>query len=270
MRFAWVALCLAALELCACAGPEPEPFETSLVVQRLTIDGVTQPGELFRRRPELAQPFEDIFELVACTGGQPLALRVEGETTDGQGFGHASLVLTTVVEGEPCDGDGTLAVQPISLLEDRQARVRGPVFIDGVTVDGRIPLGRFQIGSDTLDEFPPRWALTVRGRELAGRGIVLSTGEADTVWPPQQLASVPVMEIGRSVLDVLIGEELQPDVDLDEDGLERWLLEGDRVVGCREAGGEPVPMAECVPANGFVDGYDLRLRFRLVPVTLMD
>ena len=28
--------------------------------------------------------------------------------------------------------------------------------------------------------------------------------------------------------------------------------------------------AECVPANGFVDGYDLRLRFRLVPVTLMD
>ena len=279
MRFAYHVSTL--LAFAGCAEPQPEPFDRSLVIQRLTVDAVTQPGELFRRNPELAAQFEDLFELVACGGGQPVALHIEGEVVDGQGFGTASFVLTTVEEGEPCDGAGTLLVQPVS-YEDartRDVRVRGPVFIDGATVDGRIPLGRFQIGDATLGAFPTWWALTVRGRELSSRGpgsdgpgFAFNTGEASALWPPQQLAGLMAAEGDeRSVLDMLIVEDLQPDVDLDEDGLERWIAEGGEVVGCREAGAEERrPLAECTPENGFVDGYDLRLRFRLEPVDLRE
>jgi hypothetical protein len=74
------------------------------------------------------------------------------------------------------------------------------------------------------------------------------------------------------VLDLLTGEGIQPDVDVDQDGFERFLdTDGDLVTDvCIDGDGERVEGEDCAEGLRFADGYNIRLVFRAEPVTPVD
>lgn len=274
-------LALCQLALCLVAGCEgagvPDDVDVSYAVVRLAVDPITGIGQLFRDQPAVANGYETGFDRLSCDGEVSLAFHFEGRTpfVDARGLGDLSFLAVTPKDtSDLCGGSGEAEVQPLSYVSplDRVPLVQGPAWMEGATIDARIPLGRFP----GLELFPEWWSASARGRELppapdGKRRFVLTEGEASTVWSPAQLFGVPVpveagFPEGSTPLDVLAAGDLQPDVDVDNDGFETYVdTDFDGLVDrCVEGDGSILDGRDCAFAPGFEDGYELRLRFRLV------
>jgi hypothetical protein len=277
--------CLALALFGLSCSPEPEirRVRQQLVVVRLAVDPATQLGELFLAQPEVAAPFREGFADVACDGALgSIVLDVDVTTEDGVGLGEGRLYLGTPADArDPCAGEGAVIVQPVSLDERGEPRVSGPLFIEGLTLDGRFPIGAlFEV---QLAQFPRWWRFSARlrnpvtTRPEAGvaQRLELEEAEVDSVWYASDMARVPNQreEVrGEDLLDAVVHEGFQPGVDVDGDGLERLLdTDGDEAVDtCVDGDGTEIPGADCALRPAIADGYRLRLRFRLAPVEIIE
>jgi hypothetical protein len=267
-------LALALVAGCDGAGP-PVDVDVSYVIVRIAIDPITVIGELFRDAPEVAAAYEGGFDLLSCDGDLALALHFTGEGfAEPRGLGELSfLAVTPAGTSDLCAGGGVAEVQPLSYVSPtvREPLVQGPGWLDGATVDARIPLGHFP----GLQIFPEWWRASARGRELppapdGTRQFELTEGEASTVWSPALLSGAAVPPAagfpeGATPLDVLVSLDLQPDIDVDNDGLETYHdTNFDGVVDrCIDGDGTVIEGRDCPYATGLEDGYELIIRFRL-------
>ncbi|HJL20464.1 MAG TPA: hypothetical protein RMH99_32655 [Sandaracinaceae bacterium LLY-WYZ-13_1] len=277
----WILVALGAL---GCEPVEEEQrVRAQLVAVRLAIDPATQLGEVFLTRPEVAASFREGFARVACDGDLgAIVLDLDVTTTRGTGLGRGALYLATPVDDRDlCRGEGEVIVQPVSLDEAGEPLVAGPMFVEGLTLDGRFPIGT--LFEDQLSSFPTWWRFTARLRNrvrdapdagLADR-LELEEAEVATVWAASDVARaetpMTTME-DPTLLDTIVAEGFQPSVDVDGDGLEA-LADTDadgRIDRCVDGDGGALEGADCVLDPAVADGYELRLRFRVVPVTIRE
>lgn len=275
-----VLLALVLLAGCEGAGPARD-VEQIYAIVRIAVDPITIIGQLFRDAPTVGSAYEGGFDTLSCDGDLSLAFRFTGQGfTEPRGLGELSfLAVTPIGTSDLCAGHGEAEVQPLAYVPGtREPLVTGPGWMDGATIDARIPLGRFP----GLELFPEWWTANARGQEVGvelddAHRYELREGEVGTVWPARQLGSFPVPETagypaGSTPFDVLIGLELQPDIDVDVDGLEVFRdTDGDGLVDhCVDGDGSVIEGRDCIFSPGMVDGYELRIRFRLARLDRID
>lgn len=251
-------------------------IDEHFVVVRLYLDPTTRIGETVSE-VEGASIIADQLRMVGCTEPQVAVIHVtqSGDPTE---LGRVSLLLATVPDGDVCMEEGTVEIQPVSFEDPGTMEdpiVDGPLLIEGRTLDGRLPIGRFGMG---LEIFPPWWDVSGRAAVLptadAGAGalpgLIIDDASARSTWRVRQLGAWPLAEIPGAdpmaegtLLDVLAVAGVQPDVDVDGDGLETIIASGSHVVACRDGDGTMIPEADCHLDPRIADGYELTLLFRL-------
>lgn len=277
-----IAACLAAAGGCD-SDPVVNHVRQQFVVVHLAVDPATQLGEVFIARPELAQSFRDGFADVACDGSLgSIVLDMNVTTENGMGLGEGRLYLGTAADARDlCAGGGAVVIQPVSFDEDGEPLVSGPLFIEGLTLDGRFPIGSlFEV---QLAEFPRWWRFNARLRNRvrdpsdagAAARLELEEAEVDSVWHAsemQRVANATEEVRGDDLLDAIVYEGFQPGVDVDGDGLERFVdTDRDEVVDvCVDGDGTELEGTDCAARPEIADGYEMRLRFRLVPVEIVE
>lgn len=232
-------------------------------LSRLSLDPVTEIGDLLADDPALAASFGIHFEDANCDGPLPILARLEGERVGTRAEGSLAMVVGVLDSGEPCDGTGTFVVG--GGVVDGEPIVRGPLFVEGSTAEARIPLARID---PSLSFLPTWWRITARRRQ---GGDAFSDAEGSAHWRPSHLASVESMRTpDLTLLDELAALGAQPDLDVDRDGLETILDEDDdgHVDRCIDGDGAIIDGAGCVDDGRMVDAFELVIRFRLVPVTI--
>ncbi len=261
-----------ALALAGCAAPTETatPIHEQYALSRLSLDPLTELGALVTdsaRGESLNAQFGIVFEIANCDGTGPVIVDLDTTAPSDTGAGTIAVLIGEPQDGDPCAGTGRFTAQPSSFGPDGLPLVRGPLDVEGLTAEGHVPLSR--INRALLGFLPVWWSVTARRRQGS---TALGDAEARTVWRPAHLAVTASPELeGLSLLDQLIGADVQPDLDEDRDGLERFVdTDGDGAVDrCVDGDGEAVDGPECVSDPRFVDGYELVLRFRLVPAELV-
>lgn len=283
-RFAPLAFALA-LGACGLDASPPVHVSEHFVMVRLYIDPSTRLGEFVRGSPQ-GIALEEGLARLDCTQDYVVVIHVAGDVVDGSAVGRAQLLLAShPSELNICDGGGAVVIEPASYLdlENDVAHVEGPVLIEGETLDGRLPLGG--LGVSTFEVFPEWWQISARATGLdrvvqgiEGGSVRLTGARAEAVWSVHQMVAElltdidPAADPRLSVLDLILGEGIQPDVDVDGDGFERFLdTDGNLVADvCIDGDGERVVGEGCAAGPRFADGYELRLVFRAEPVTPAD
>jgi len=273
------------LVLAACEGEAATraPIDEHFVVVRLYLDPTTRVGETVNE-VEGAGIIADQLRMVGCTEPQVAVIHVT-QSSDPSELGRVSLLIATVPGGDVCMEEGTVEIQPVSFEDPRTMQdpvVDGPLLVEGRTLDGRLPIGRFGMG---LQIFPPWWDVSGRAAVLptadAGAetlpGLIIDDARARSTWRLRQLGAWPVAEIPGAdpmaegtLLDVLAVADVQPDVDVDGDGLEQVVASGSHVVACRDGDGTMIAEADCHLDPRIADGYELTLLFRLQRVFTTD
>jgi len=259
------------------------PIDEHFVVVRLYLDPTTRIGETVNEVEE-AGIIADQLGMVRCSEPQVAVIRVT-QGSDPRELGRVSLLVASVSEGDVCDEEGGVLIQPASYEDPATMRdpiVEGPLLIEGRTLDGRLPIGRFGMG---LQIFPPWWDVSGRAAVLptadAGAGalpgLIIEDARARATWRVRQLGAWPLNEIPNgnpdaegTLLDVLAVADVQPDVDVDGDGLEEILASGSHVVACRDGDGTMIAAPDCHLDPRIADGYELTLQFRLQRVFLTE
>lgn len=270
-----------ALALSACAGPPAttQDVEVAYLVHRLHVHPATGLSDWLRdvADGEVSTLIETLFEGFACYGDAFLVPRLDVELGAGGGFGRMDLLIgTSASAGNPCDGEVDVLVQSSSYVDPsarpRVAQVKGPLFIEGRTMDARINLGDFEVAGASLVVFPRWWDITAdlegfdpATGELLDDGLRLTDAQAAAVWTVAHLGDTMV-EGSQAPALAELAAGLQPDVDVDGDGLERVMSDGVEILACRDGDGTVIEGPRCYRDPRIADGYDLRLVFRLVPV----
>lgn len=283
---------LALLVLGACAAPPPDllPISRHFVIVRLHIDPSTRLGEYLETTGDgLIGQNLATFD---CTEGIVLLIRIDSGDDPTSNIGTTQLLFATADGASSlCAGGGTALVQPFSYSdpENMIALVEGPLFIEGETLDGRLPIGRIatlaRVDGSALGVLPQWWQISGRAHGLLRARdplrdadetveIRLSDTRAESVWRIQQLRTErlsyldPMADPGVTLLDSIIDAGIQPGMDVDDDGLERFEdLDGDGIVDrCIDGDGATIDGVGCAADPRFADGYELRLIFRTVPV----
>ena len=270
-----------ALSLVGCQGTSADrpSIDAYFIVVRLHLDPSTRVGEIVDMTPE-GELVGEQLRRVDCTAEQVVLIHIE----DGPELplGRASVLLATAVDAtDLCEAGGRVAIQPLSYRDAELTVpiVQGPLLVGGQTLDGRLPLGELDAAS--FEVFPPWWRLS--GRLLmesgaSGRDLELEDAHASAVWRVRQLQGERLADLmgaepsaDQSMLDVLVAAGVQPDVDVDGDGRERFMdTDRDGLVDrCVDGDGTTLDGRECAGDPRFADGYDLRLIFRLVPATVL-
>lgn len=266
------------LLLSACAEEAPaQSVEGLFVVSRLAVDPATELGEIFQARPDIdpddpvVTTIDQIFDRTACYAERAIAFSFSAQRTEERGEGCVALALVARTSGPDLCGQGLEAeIDPDTFedLDERRPWVQGPLFIEGQTLDARLSIGDVPLPGAQI--FPRWWTLRARLSPPApDRAVTVSDAELSTAWPAGGELLFETPDTGERLLDLLIARGLQPDLDLDGDGLESFEdTDGDGVIDrCTDGDGDAVDGVDC-PADGrFADGYDLRLRFRVYRVT---
>ncbi len=267
----WITLALGA----GCMGPPERPsVDAYFIVVRLHLDPSTRVGEIVDATPE-GQLVGEQLRRVDCTADEVVIIHIEdGPDRD---FGRASVLLGTAADTtDLCDLGGPVIIQPLSYRDPEMTDpvVDGPLLIEGQTLDGRLPLG--ELGRASFETFPPWWQIS--GRMITGDGdagrsdLRIEDAEARAVWRVRQLQRERLADLAgadpmaqESMLDVLVASGVQPDIDADGDGRERFLdTNGDGLVDrCVEGDGRVFDAPDCAADPRFADGYGLKLIFRL-------
>ncbi|MCB9597564.1 MAG: hypothetical protein H6719_32900 [Sandaracinaceae bacterium] len=128
--------------------------------------------------------------------------------------------------------------------------------------------------------FPEWWEISGRAFGLGGAvgldgqpiEVRIEDAAAHTVWPIRQMEQERVADLAgadpadeRTMLDVAVAAGVQPDVDSDGDGRERFLdTDGDGLVDrCVDGDRTAMDGRACTADPRFADGYDITLLFRL-------
>lgn len=270
MRCVRRVLVLFGLVLFGCVDPSApeEDLREQYALSRLSLDPLTELGSVVGREPSLADQFGIVFDIANCDGAGPVVVDLEATRTGTRAAGTLTMVIGVVQDGDPCAGTGHFTADPSSFAESGAPLVHGPLYIEGTTAEARLPLSR--IDSSLLGFLPVWWSVTARRRQGSE---ALGDAEARALWRLAHLAATPSPRIeGQSLLDELVGLGAEPDLDVDRDGLERVEdVDGDgRVDRCVDGDGATQDGADCVRDKRFVDGYELILRFRMVPAELAD
>ena len=125
--------------------------------------------------------------------------------------------------------------------------------------------------------FPVWWQVSARAfgigdAEARFEAVRVEDAEAHAVWPVRQMRGKRIADLEggdptdlRTMLDVAVASGIQPDVDTDGDGRERFEL--DPATGllarCLDGDGTLVEGSDCAADPRFADGYDITLLFRL-------
>jgi hypothetical protein len=72
-----------------------------------------------------------------------------------------------------------------------------------------------------------------------------------------------------SLLDVLANSGIEPDMDMDHDGLEQIIGDGTTIKQCIDGDGTIIPGRNCPCDPRIADGYSGALQFTLVPATIV-
>lgn len=260
---------LAATVLALAAGCEGAPapsgaLREAYALSRLSLDPVTEIGDLLAGDPALAAEFGIEFGEANCDGPLPIVVQLDAEGSGARAEGTISMVVGMLDGGQPCDGTGVFAI--VAGVVDGEPIVRGPLFVEGSTAEARLPLSRID---PALSFLPTWWRVIARRRQGSDR---FTDAEASALWRPSHVVQVPSMRTpGASLLDDLVALGAQPDLDVDRDGLEALLDTDDdgHVDACLDGDGARIDGPECASDGRIVDGFEIIIRFRLVPVELV-
>lgn len=258
---------IAALALLACEGEgqRTDPLREEYALSRLSLDPITEIGDLIAADAELAPSFGIRFGDANCDARFPILVQLDAVRAGTRASGTLSMVVGVLDSGSPCDGTGVFLVG--GGVVDGEPLVQGPLFIEGSTAEARLPLALID---PELSFLPTWWRVLARRRQ---GGDAFTDAEAQALWRPPHLSRVESPRTpGISFLDDLVGLGAQPDLDLDRDGLETLLdTDGDgRVDRCVDGDGTVLEGAECPRDGRIADAYELVIRFRLVPVELAE
>lgn len=256
-----------ALALLACEGEgqRTDPLREEYALSRLSLDPITEIGDLIAADAALAPSFGIQFGDANCDARFPILVQLDAVRSGTRASGTLSMVVGVLDSGSPCDGTGVFLVG--GGVVDGEPLVRGPLFVEGSTAEARLPLALID---PDLSFLPTWWRVRARRRQGGDR---FTDAEAQALWRPPHLARVDSPRTpGISFLDDLIGLGAQPDLDLDRDGLETLLdTDGDgRVDRCVDGDGAVIEGAECPLDGRIADAFELVIRFRLVPIELTE
>lgn len=260
---------LLALMGCAADAEPGVPFSDDYVVTRLAPDPVTELGFGLTEHRELPEvdTLLRFFEAVRCDGVNPLLLRLSGERFGTRAEGRFDMFLADWDEGsgDPCV-DGTFGIQPV-FAPGRAAPFGGPLYMDGVDGDSRVTI---RIDYAMAETVAPLLVNFLRvSFEARPATYEVTGGRMSAIWSARYFDRVSTGEGAPTFFDVVVaGAELQPDVDEDSDGLERFHDDdGDGFVDrCVDGDGREVLGVDCVRTPGFNDAYALEFLFRLRPL----
>lgn len=267
------ALALVSLLIVGCDALAPSvdagPLFEHYVLSRVHVDPLTEVGARVDEDSTLTQSLGLAFERASCDGPSPILVALEGQHAERRVVGTLTLLVAQAEEGDPCGGAGVFDVDEVaSFGPDGAPYAQGPLYVEGRTAEARVPISR--VNPVLLGFLPPWWSVTARraqGTELFGDTT------AESIWRVRQLAGTASRTTpGRTLLDELVALGAQPDRDVDRDGLERLLdVDGDGLVDrCVDGDGTPWDGRECMLDGRFADGFELRLRFRLVAASVVD
>lgn len=286
MKARLAATVVLALALGACdeAAVVTPPIDEHFILVRLHPDPSTRVGEFLAQDLPETRAIRGQLAEVGCAGDALVIVHVH--RARGASLARAALLVATAVDtSDLCAEGGPVLIQDVSYLpraspdEPRVPVVSGPLLVEGQTLDGRLPIGRLD-PSGGLSIFPLWWQISGRAYGIEGRAgadggfeaVHIEDAQAHAVWPVRQMvgerfgdlpAADPTDE--RTMLDVAVAGRVQPDVDADGDGFERFEdTDGDGFVDrCLDGNGEALTGVGCASDPRFADGYDLTLLFRL-------
>lgn len=277
----WIGLALALAACDETARPLPAIDEHFILV-RLHPDPSTRVGEILTTETDEFRLIREQLGSVACDGASVVVVHLHRDA--GEELASAALLVGTAVDAtDLCEEGGPIAIQPASYVpgtDPPQPVVSGPLLIEGQTLDGRLPIGRLdEMGG--LSIFPVWWQISGRAYGIEGRaadgGVVIDEvhiedAEAHAVWTVRQMQAERVGELEgadpadpRTMLDVAVAAGVQPDVDADRDGRERFedTDRDGRIDRCVDGDGTVASGIDCAADPRFADGFDLTLVFRL-------
>lgn len=277
------------LTACTEDSPPPVEFHQSYVLSRIAIDPISEFGYMVDRSEhvdglrEVWEPLLNYIALISCEGHLdpivnilhvPAVIVIKGTRRGQRAEGEAGLFFGLSADGEyRCDGTDVIEKLDMFLDDDGWTQLHGPLFIEGQTADARVNLR--PIDENTAG-FLQGWVQVIG--ELRRETFQMSHGRLIVTWSPDFLHSNPQEDVPEmSQLDSLvIYGGLQPDVDVDGDGLERF--EYDEVPGklpihisrCIDGDGTVFEGNDCPYRSEIVDGIAFVLLFRLQPAEFVD
>lgn len=124
--------------------------------------------------------------------------------------------------------------------------------------------------SDFLIQVVP-WSGTYEWRKVRLAGTLTEDGlhgSMGTVWPACNAFRIP-SALAPNVLMLFVDQfELQPDMDLDGDGLERFEMKDHKLISCIDGNGDTLQGPDCTCDPRIADGYSFTWFAEAVPAVI--
>jgi len=276
---------------CATQAEPPEPFQDRYVFERVGVDPISELGHGLLSFPEEGAQLLSFFDDIRCDGALPLVVEMVGERTSRSAEGRFGMYVGDPARAEPC----TAECVPLVALFARGGAppISGPLYMEGLEGEAwfsaHVSLG--SPAADTLPEFlkisfevssstgkatqgrmTGRWSAPFLHRLPGQRAPLLFNPVPPTTPPvgePVDPLMPPPQRRPQSALDLFVTlGNLQPDVDEDSDGLERFSdSDGDsRIDTCVDGDGSVFEDPDCATFPEMADSYEFVLLFKLRPV----
>ncbi len=270
-----------AAQVMGCAEEEvpTEEFYQTYVVSRISVDPVTEFGYGLTQNNESFAALFDFLADVSCDGRTPFIFELTGTRQGQRAWGNIGLDLGLYVRGGHCDGSAELISTGLFDTEDGGTSVRGPFYIEGQIADGRVDVRPL---NDITANLFQGWVQVIaelhRGTWEVNRGSMTATWTVPFLHSNVLIGFEPRTWLDYVVVNGLQPEptesmeSLQPDVDVDGDGLERFYdTDFDGLIDeCVDGDGTTwSDDLDCPNRVGFTDGFELNLVFRVVPCTII-